>query len=337
MYRPLLPHHTQIGTLLNLRLSARFHRFYGTSTNINSVPFFNRKVQVNALTEILHGPPRFTVILGPPSSGKTALVRHVVNQKGVDNKPLFQSLSLDLRGVDVTNADVFKRAFVRATLFSSLRELVAGRWTVHVEAQVFDSESRTFDPRLRTSVEFSSQTASTKTTPPNTVSELFADIVKQLSPYHTLYGQLPPVFVVDEANEFKTLAETDKAVFQDLLRFIVKVSKQESLMHVVFTTSDPFFMEWMVHNQGLPPPHFKYAFLGDLHEADAYEYYLRRLESIVPENKWSLFPVDQDGFRKVFRLTGGRMLFIDEYVVQTWSSGVISTGKLKMELSCMTG
>ena len=53
--------------------------------------FFNRKREIVKFTNIFSAPkPRLHVILGPPSTGKTALVREVVTNKGN-----FKTLFLD--------------------------------------------------------------------------------------------------------------------------------------------------------------------------------------------------------------------------------------------------
>lgn len=56
------------------------------------------------LTSRLKLAPSFTVLLGPPSSGKTALVKHVVEQRD-KNGPLFHPLQIDLRGTSAISPD----------------------------------------------------------------------------------------------------------------------------------------------------------------------------------------------------------------------------------------
>ena len=55
-------------------------------------------------------------MLGPPSSSKTALVCHVVNQTMQDGTPMFRPISIDLCGVNVSTKDMFKGTFVNKTL-----------------------------------------------------------------------------------------------------------------------------------------------------------------------------------------------------------------------------
>ena len=46
--------------------------------------FFNREKEIVELKNMLHGPPMFTVMLGPPSTGKTRLMHRVISSLRVD-------------------------------------------------------------------------------------------------------------------------------------------------------------------------------------------------------------------------------------------------------------
>ena len=69
---------------------------------------------------MLNRQPMLTVMLGPPSSGKTALVRHVVEQRN-ENGPLFHPLQIDLRGADMKSDSLYRKLFYSTkTLFQNL-------------------------------------------------------------------------------------------------------------------------------------------------------------------------------------------------------------------------
>ena len=74
---------------------------------------------------------------------------------------------------------------------------------------------------------------------------------------------------IDEANELSNLATNDQEVlmqlwfaytalrmlmffqtFRGFLRFIVKVSKQDRRLHVIFASSDSFFIQWLISGFG---------------------------------------------------------------------------------------
>ncbi|KAI7950053.1 hypothetical protein MJO28_008874, partial [Puccinia striiformis f. sp. tritici] len=55
----------------------------------------------------LHNSPQPTILLGPPSSGKTALVRNVTSQLRADGTLVFHPLTIDLRTVDTLEHGAF--------------------------------------------------------------------------------------------------------------------------------------------------------------------------------------------------------------------------------------
>ncbi|KAH9459953.1 hypothetical protein Pst134EB_008164 [Puccinia striiformis f. sp. tritici] len=68
--------------------------------------------EIGELTSRLKANPRFTVMLGPPSSGKTTLAQLVTSQMRNDNTPEFHSLIIDLRSVVTSEDDCFLGAFL---------------------------------------------------------------------------------------------------------------------------------------------------------------------------------------------------------------------------------
>ncbi|KAJ3086083.1 hypothetical protein HK102_013537, partial [Quaeritorhiza haematococci] len=268
---------------------------FSALAELSRTEFFPRKHEVSILTAALEGPPKLHVLIGPPSCGKTALVRHVVSQKGEDNDPRFYPLTLNLRGVDVLDLDAFKRAIVKSVAEPVFPKLSGKREVVHPW------------PRTETKVQ--------------SFSEILDWMTKRLSP-STLRGKQPVVLVIDEANELRTLTRDCSNEVYALLRFLVKATKEESLLHVVFTASDSLFGEWLSHH-GVPLPDFRTWVLGDLPLPSAHEYYLTQIKSL-PLHLHHHFHTDMEGFRdRVFHLTGGRMVFIRGYVQQVCETGPI--------------
>ncbi len=60
----------------------------------------------------------------------------------------------------------------------------------------------------------------------------------------------------------------------------------------------------------VPAAHMRLLVLDDLSQADAKEYFLKK----IPDYRRSLFESDCQCFDTVFKMTGGRMVFIDQYV-----------------------
>src|SRR5947209_2340109 len=92
------------------------------------VPFYDRATEIKEMNVLLHGKPVLTVMLGPPSSGKTALMEHVLQQSQPDdeNTPMYHHLNIDLRSVDVTSQSGFLKTFVRNGKFSNMAEYFKG-------------------------------------------------------------------------------------------------------------------------------------------------------------------------------------------------------------------
>ena len=147
------------------------------------VPFYGRKIEIKQLNTLLHSKPTFRIMLGPPSSGKTALMKHVLQLSRQDGPPLYHHLSFDLRLVDVTSESGFLKEFVQDGMLSGLKEyfermkIADGNTTVQL--------SRKEEMSL------------------SIVLKVLADSLNSLSIMH---GNRPCVLVIDEANEFKRLA-----------------------------------------------------------------------------------------------------------------------------------
>jgi hypothetical protein len=60
----------------------------------------------------------------------------------------------------------------------------------------------------------------------------------------------PGVLVIDEANELITLADENPQDFKKIMKYVVKVTKQERRLHVVVTSSDSFFEKWLTGPNG---------------------------------------------------------------------------------------
>ena len=189
--------------------------------------FFNRTREVEQITKTLsRHKPQLTVMLGPPSSGKTALMRHIVEQKG-NTGPLFHPIRINLRAVDIAAQD---------SLYSSILDQVSGpQWNLFKKVKSLKMDA---PGDLSVTANFRDQNQK-----PSNLIDLLDLVKSKFRPWSALHGERPVVLVVDEANEFKNL--TNKADLKTFLRFAVEVSKQESKCHVVFTSSDSFFESWL--------------------------------------------------------------------------------------------
>ncbi len=188
--------------------------------------FFNRTKEIKQITTTLSfQKPQLTVMLGPPSSGKTALMRHVIEQKDNTKEPLFHPIRIDLRAADISAQD---------SLYSSILDQVTGpQWNLFDMVQCFEKKAPG---------DVSVSTHLNKDIPKNLI-QLLKKLKSAFRPFSVMHGTRPVVLVVDEANKFKNLKNKDD--LRTFLDFAVEVSKQESKCHIVFTSSDSFFESWL--------------------------------------------------------------------------------------------
>ncbi|KAA1130564.1 hypothetical protein PGTUg99_023068 [Puccinia graminis f. sp. tritici] len=254
------------------------------------------------LSRRLKSDPQLTLILGPPSSGKTALARHVASQTRPDGTPEFHPLTVNLRAVDRFHDGSFLRAFVRNGIRAA-------------EIDPFwERPFRGFDDLAR--VLYSN--------PPQDVpsslmaAEVFNELAHRLQPlsYYTRESVRAPVLIIDEANHFRKMS--DKAIMT-FLDFAVRMTTKEKKMHIIMTSSDSFFLEWI--GRCINPTYLDWFVLGDMTRDEAHRYFLHALETdcrLSEEKKAMLGSVDSD---TIYRLTGGRPIFIESYIRQVHQSG----------------
>ncbi|WAQ88830.1 hypothetical protein PtA15_10A250 [Puccinia triticina] len=173
----------------------------GTATFHSATPsmsFYNRSREVKHLSDILNGKPAFTVLLGAPSSGKTALTQHVVSRKRADNTPEFHSLTVDLRAVGY-----LKGSFMEALVNKCLDEKAPTRfWKELLGGSVISY------PDLR--LKFRNELIHSS----NIAGKIFEEMGQKLEPWSFCPGRRPPVLVIEEANGFKDIND-DVCLFID--------------------------------------------------------------------------------------------------------------------------
>ena len=189
----------------------------------NLSSFFNRLRETKEITSALtFQKPQLTVMLGPPSSGKTALVNHITQQKK-NNDPRFHPININLRSVDMSSSYSFYNTI--------LKQLTSFNWNM---------------PSYLSSVDLKvgdmGATANLKQSEIQ-LSQLLGAIESRIQTDDIWHGARPVVFVVDEANELKYMKNQED--LRSFLKFCVRISKEESKCHVVFTSSDSFFESWL--------------------------------------------------------------------------------------------
>ncbi|KAL4525331.1 hypothetical protein Ndes2437A_g03799 [Nannochloris sp. 'desiccata'] len=79
-----------------------------------------------------------------------------------------------------------------------------------------------------------------------------------------------PVIVIDEANDLMDWKEPDplQPELKQLLSFLVSISKEDRLAHVILATSDYFLANWLTQ-VGMTEDKFRVKVLGDLTKEEA--------------------------------------------------------------------
>jgi len=191
-------------------------------------PFFNRH-EIDCFKKIFEtDEPGLHIILGPPSTGKTALIRKVVSD--ADMNPLL----IDLRSGQCDTPMAFYYSIIQQyeTFYDKLK-------TLSKSVEAVDMASYKIQFELTSTV-----TAETA------VICLLSEISDRLPQWSWWSGMNvpPPILVIDEANRFDQLGEVSPEsanLIQTFLQWMVLNTKQDQKFHIVLTSSDSFFINWI--------------------------------------------------------------------------------------------
>ncbi|EFP87902.1 uncharacterized protein PGTG_14617 [Puccinia graminis f. sp. tritici CRL 75-36-700-3] len=155
--------------------------------------YYSRPHEEERLSRRLKSAPQLTLILGPPSSGKTALARHVASQTRPDGTPEFHPLTVNLRAVDRFHDGSFLRAFVRNGIRAAEIDPFWER-----PFRGFDDLARVLYSKPPQDVPSSLMAA-----------EVFNELAHRLQPlsYYTRESTRAPVLIIDEANHFRKMSD----------------------------------------------------------------------------------------------------------------------------------
>ncbi|KAG7671494.1 hypothetical protein KSW81_003629 [Nannochloris sp. 'desiccata'] len=234
-------------------------------------PFFNRSNEQKVFNKNLKGMPGvITVLIGPPSCGKSRFLKEMVDQLGLGQDPP-PVIFINSRLVRVNGPEAISKALVdEVTSQDNLLNLSK------------------FPDLVQGILEQVSMVAGVKTPVGNVsfnlgeLAKLFkkdeenlTETIKKLKILFKSIASLPrkPVIVIDEANmlmKWKELESTEPQL-ESLLAFLVAISKEANLVHVVLATSDYFLANWL-KGKGVATNNFRIHVLGDLMEEEAREF-----------------------------------------------------------------
>ncbi|KAH7620546.1 putative ATP-binding protein [Nannochloris sp. 'desiccata'] len=236
-------------------------------------PFFNRSAEKEEFEKKLNNKPgAITVLIGPPSCGKSRFLKEVVDQLllGQDPPPV---IFINSRLVQVDGPEEISKALCDG--ITSQKNLL---------------NVSKFPDLVQAILEQVSGVAGVKT-PVGDVSVNLAKLaewfkkdegnltktIEKLKIVFTSTALLPrkPVIVIDEANMLMDWKEEDSKEknLKHLLAFLVAISKEANLVHVHVATSDFFLVTWL-KLKGLATNNFVIKVLGDLTEEEARGFFL---------------------------------------------------------------
>ncbi|CAG8449357.1 8478_t:CDS:2, partial [Acaulospora morrowiae] len=236
------------------------------NTKANDI-FFNRKRELVKFTNAFSSDPELHVVLGPPSTGKTALVREVTSKGNF--KPFF----IDCRiGQFDSPMAVHNSISMQFKPFFDERKELLKKILPETETKLFGEKEKE---------EFIT----------NSFSELLGKIARALPIWNFWndYNVPPPILIIDEANLLSQLGSSSRegaVLLKSFLNWLVANTKQEKRFHAVLTSSDSFFFNWIVNL--LHISHATPYVVGDLSKEEAEEYFEKHVISRY-DSKFSVY------------------------------------------------
>ncbi len=251
--------------------------------------FFNREQEKNEVLNILKkDPDDIYFIYGPINSGKTALIKHIIENE-LDNS--YRIFYINFRMYLIARKDFIEALFTvrKENFFEKIKDysevldiLIKGsKILTGVPIPEFDFNEM-FNKEITNVFKY--------------LNNVFLDIKKQ--------GK-KPVFILDELQEIKGITTNgQKELLAEFFQFLVSLTKEQHLCHVFCLSSDSLFINY-VYNTGKLEGRAKYILVDDFDKETAFEF----MEFLNPEIS------DQDK-GKVYSYVGGKAKDI-VYVINT--------------------
>ena len=204
-----------------LRFSRRLP-FYQPFLQTLTIDFFR---EIDVLSQRLKMNTCFHILTGPVNSGKSMLIA---------------KLKEELHRLHVPVTDIN----LRTTSFNPVDTLVDKMKEAHnpwldqfiAAAKYFSLDCEMYRFKVKLGIK------QTQAHPMSKLNALLAEMQKKLPPYTFWWGQKPPVFIIDEANELRTLVNQPNGedALHNFLKWLVMNTKEQRRFHMLLASSDSF-------------------------------------------------------------------------------------------------
>jgi AAA+ ATPase superfamily predicted ATPase len=210
--------------------------------------FFDREKEIKEILSILElEPNRINFIYGPINSGKTTLIRHIIENKL--NRDRYVVFYINLRGYFLSRYDEFIKVLFdireSSKLKTFLKDIPNNLYGIPIPKNILKeylNENNTKDVFLY-------------------ISEFFEEIKKD--------GK-QPILIIDELQKIGDMKINGFLIYE-LFNFFVDLTKERHLCHVFCLSSDSLFIE-KVYNEAMLEGRCKYIFIDDFDRETALKF-----------------------------------------------------------------
>lgn len=229
-----------------------------TTNNGGGSIFFDRKDEMGSLTARCSAEPSsITLIVGPRSAGKSALLSEYMQRRGLAGSKCLA----DGRAGQLASPTALATELQRAALPKFVQQLFPPKTTILKTLQrAFDATQeklkwggseitisfKAFSAVLQAFQGGSNQAE--QAMPLQDVIDVYMALInlwKQRQLDGSLEDTTPPLLVLDEANKLMMWGDEHQKDRVELMDFFVKITKEKKLCHVVLATSEYAFQGWL--------------------------------------------------------------------------------------------
>ncbi|ADC68835.1 ATPase [Methanocaldococcus sp. FS406-22] len=250
--------------------------------------FFNREKEIKEILSILEGEPNLIYfIYGSINSGKTTLIKHIIENRLNDNYKVFY---INFRTYLISE----KREFIEA-IFTTKKDDFFEK--IKDKSEVLNLITK--GAKILTGIPI----------PEIEFDKLFEEKINDVFQYlNSLLLAVKksgkkPILILDELQMIKDVVlNGQKYLLKELFQFLVSLTKEQHLCHVFCLSSDSLFIEY-VYNAGELEGRADYILVDDFDKQTA----LKFIDFLARENNMELSDEDKE---LIYSYVGGKPILI---------------------------